>query len=69
MRRKKSLHDGLPDHLKRILEGKRLLLWKEILMDLGYPDASVVDDMISGFALTGWRRPLEFFVLTCVSHP
>jgi hypothetical protein len=29
----------------------------------------VVDDMISGFALTGWRRPLEFFVLTCVSHP
>jgi len=57
----KSLHDGLPDHLKKILAGKRLLLWKEILLDLGYPDASVVDDMISGFALTGWAPTTGIF--------
>ena len=60
----KALHEGLSDHLKKILGGKRLLLWKEILLDLGYPDAAVVDDMVSGFALT-----LEFFGQTCGSPP
>ena len=57
----KALHEGLPDHLKKILGGKRLLLWKEILLDLGYPDASVVDDMVSGFALTGWAPTTGIF--------
>ena len=57
----KALHEGLPDHLKKILGGKRLLLWKEILQDLGYPDVSVVDDMISGFALTGWAPTTGIF--------
>ena len=57
----KTLHDRLPDHLKKILAGKRLLLWKEILVDLEYPDASVVDDMISGFALTGWAPTTGVF--------
>ena len=29
-------------------------LWREILVDLGYPDVAVIDDIISGFSLTGW---------------
>ena len=49
-----ELHDRLPPHLKAILSGKRLLLWREILVDLGYPDVAVIDDIISGFSLTGW---------------
>jgi len=57
----KAFHERLPDHLKKILGGKRLLLWKEILQDLGYPDVSVVDDMISGFALTGWAPTTGIF--------
>ena len=48
-----KLHEGMPPYLQKILKGKRLLLWKEILLDLGYPDAQVVDDVISGFSLTG----------------
>lgn len=45
----------MPQHLRRILEGKRLLLWREeILVELEYPDVAVVDDMCSGFKLTGW---------------
>ena len=49
-----SLHQKLPHHLQRILEGKRLLLWREILVDLEYPDVAVIDDICSGFKLTGW---------------
>ena len=32
------LHDRLPPHRKKILDGKRLLVLKEILEDEGYPD-------------------------------
>ena len=49
-----KLHDGMPPYLQKLLAGKRLLLWKEILVDLGYPDAAIVDDVIGGFSLTGW---------------
>ena len=49
-----KLHEGMPQYMQKILAGKRLLLWKEILVDLGYPDAAAVDDVISGFSLTGW---------------
>ena len=41
-----ALHQKLPQHLQRILEGKRLLLWREILVDLEYPDVAVIDDIL-----------------------
>ncbi len=28
------------------MKGKRLLLWKEILVDLKYPDAAVIDEAL-----------------------
>ena len=31
-----------------------MLLLKEILSDLEYPDATLVDDLCQGFKLTGW---------------
>eukprot|EP00435_Cladocopium_sp_Y103_P072300 s179_g39.t2 len=49
-----KLHESLPAHLQQVLKGKKLLLWKEILVDLQYPDAGVIDDAIKGFSLTGW---------------
>ena len=49
-----KLHDNLPGHLKSILKGKRLLLLKEMLTELQYTDVAIVDDIISGFKLTGW---------------
>ena len=56
-----ELHRQLPPHLRRILSGKRLLLFKEILADLQYDDVAVVDDLISGFKLTGWSPKTGVF--------
>eukprot|EP00438_Fugacium_kawagutii_P013576 Skav234780 [mRNA] locus=scaffold2396:605776:607581:- [translate_table: standard] len=50
----KKLHDSLPSHLNHILKNKKLLLFKEMLIDLQYPDSKIVDEMIQGFPLTGW---------------
>ena len=50
-----------PHHVQRILEGKRLLLWREILVDLEYPDVAVIDDICSGFKLTGWAPSTGVF--------
>ena len=56
-----KLHDDLPQHLKCILKGKRLLLFKEMLTDLQYNDTAIVDDIISGFKLTGWSPKTGVF--------
>ena len=56
-----ELHSNMAPHLASILKGKRLLLWKEILVDLKYPDAAVIDEAIHGFSLTGWSKPTEVF--------
>ena len=56
-----KLHAKLPPHLRHILKGKRLLLFKEILLDLNYKDAAVVDDIICGFKLTGWSPKTGVF--------
>ena len=55
------LHQSMPPHLRKILKGKRLLLLKEILTDLQYPDVGIVDDIISGFQLTGWAPKTGVF--------
>ena len=56
-----KLHDSLAPHLVPILMGKRLLLWKEILIDLAYSDVAVIDDVVKGFALTGWAPQTGVF--------
>ena len=56
-----ELHQQLPTHLQKILHGKRLLLFKEILTDLNYSDVAVVDDIGSGFQLTGWAPKTGVF--------
>ncbi len=49
----KKLHSRLPCHRKKILEGKKLLVLKEMLADEMYPDQRLVDDIESGFDLVG----------------
>ena len=56
-----KLHNELPEHLRRLLVGKRLLLWKEILTDLHYADVSVVDDIVKCFPITGWAKKTGVF--------
>eukprot|EP00435_Cladocopium_sp_Y103_P072753 s158_g41.t1 len=49
-----AFHASLPQHLQQLLQGKRLLLLKEVLQDLKYPDSGLVDEISNGFHLHGW---------------
>ena len=56
-----QLHERMPKHLSLIMKGKRLLLWTEILVDLGYPDSAIIDEAIDGFSLIGWSNKSGVF--------
>ncbi|CAE7599568.1 unnamed protein product [Symbiodinium sp. CCMP2592] len=49
----KKLKSSLPDYARKIVLPKRILLWREILEDLKYPDVGVLDEMLEGVHLTG----------------
>ena len=49
----KVLHDGLPKHRQKILQGKGLLVLKEMLDEMHFPDRNLVDDIVNGFDLVG----------------
>ena len=68
LRRAKELHAqeeelrlGMPEHVRNLVGGKRLLLWKEILTDYGYPDTNLIDEMAAGFKLSGWMGKSNVF--------
>ena len=48
-----ELRDHWPQHRRMILQGKRFLVLKEILMDMNYPDLGIVQEMMDGFDLIG----------------
>ena len=47
------LKSNMPNHLRHILQPKRLLVWKEILQEEGYHDLGVFDEVVKGTELTG----------------
>ncbi|CAJ1399746.1 unnamed protein product, partial [Effrenium voratum] len=49
----KRLMDALPPHRRKVLQGKRLVLLREILQDAGYPDVKLAEDIAAGFDLVG----------------
>ena len=49
----RRLHESMPAHVSVVLQGKRLLLLKEMLQDAGYCDVGIVDQIASGFDLMG----------------
>ena len=49
----KRLHSAMPPHRRKILEGKRILLLKEIIRDMQYPDPEIADLIANGFDLIG----------------
>ena len=51
----------MPEHLKDILAPKRILVWKEMLEEVNYPDMAVVDEMVQGTQLTGIIPPTGIF--------
>ena len=56
-----ELHESLGKHLKEVLHNKRLLAFKEMLADLKYPDTTLVDEICSGFKLSGWPSKSHVF--------
>ena len=48
-----SFKADLPEHVRKILCPKRLLLWKEILQELGYGDMEVFEEISNGTQLVG----------------
>ena len=57
----RRLHENMPEHLQQLLSGKRLLLMKEVLEDLKYPDTSLFDEITQGFTLHGWMTESGVF--------
>ena len=57
----KCLHASLQPHLQHLLRGKRLLLLKEVLASLNYPDCTLVDEISAGFTLHGWMQESNVF--------
>eukprot|EP00435_Cladocopium_sp_Y103_P054514 s1794_g17.t1 len=51
-----ALRDKMPPHVRSLVGDKRLLLWKEILHDLNYPDTDLIDEIAEGFKLSGWMN-------------
>ena len=45
-----AFKESMPDHLKRILQPKRLLVLREMLSDLNYPE---FDEIVHGTVLSG----------------
>ena len=60
----RKLHETLAPHLKQVLRGKRLLVFQEMLNDLGYPDKNLVQDICGGFKLSGWLPKSGVFPAT-----
>ena len=49
----KALHSAMLPHTSKILEGKRILLLREITEEMQYPDPEIVDLIANGFDLIG----------------
>ena len=49
----RSLKASMPEHLRKILSPKRLLVFREMLAELGYPDLGVFDEIACGTGLAG----------------
>ena len=57
----KQANEKRPTHLRKLLGNKRLLLMREILNELGYPDTELVSDIERGFPLCGWMPTTGVF--------
>ena len=49
----KELHSGMPSHVQRVMEGKRVLGMKELAEEMNWPDMSLFTEMCEGFKLVG----------------
>lgn len=64
----RKFKDGMPQHLSRLMQKKRLLLFQEMLESVSYPDRNLVRDIAKDFRLTGWQEQTKIFP-SCVKRP
>ena len=57
-----KLHATLAPRFATVLDGKRLLLFGEMLSEMGYPDEHLVSDICRGFRVMGWMRDSGCFI-------
>ena len=57
----KKLREAMPDEVVKIYEGKRFLLLQELLVEIGYQDKSLVNDLVQGMRITGNAQPTGMF--------
>ena len=60
--KEEQLHSSLPEHLKPILKGKRLLLFREMMDAAGCEDPELVSEICQGFSLVGWQSASGHFL-------
>ena len=51
----------MPEHLRKLMAGKRLVLFGKMLTDLGFPDETLIQDIATGFKLSGWMPGSNLF--------
>eukprot|EP00435_Cladocopium_sp_Y103_P075258 s153_g55.t1 len=56
-----EMRSQMPEHVRQLVGNKRLVLWREILNDHGYPDTTLIDEMAQGFKLSGWMSRSNVF--------
>ena len=49
----RNLHRSLPRHTEQVVKDKRILLFKEMLRDIGYDDQPVADLLVNGVQVVG----------------
>ncbi|CAE8583271.1 unnamed protein product [Polarella glacialis] len=60
-RKELKLHAALAPDIAKILKGKKMLLFEEMLKSIGYKDSTLVQEMKLGFRVTGWATKSNVF--------
>ena len=58
---KNRLHESMQRDVQLVLRGKRILVWKRLLEEAGYPDLGIVDEVVAGLKLVGSASKSDAF--------
>lgn len=58
---KKDLHEAMPARIRKITEGKNILLTKELMKEAGIPNQGLMGRMVAGFELLGELQETGLF--------
>ena len=48
-----ELHESMPQHVRRVMEGKRILVMEELAKEMDWPDMGLFSELREGFKLVG----------------